>query len=175
VGFFLVVVSQEGHKCLGYALKLSATVDFLQIDDHSPDIYNFVFHVVYCRFLQRIRTGRMDRMALLLTLLYFVSTIWIFSYILSFLGLPKNHIERWTAQQILDALKSLDKIFSAEDLFNQAYEQQSHGDYEIAISKYTEAIQLKPDYIIAYAGRARAFKLINRQFKDEMQHLEIFA
>jgi hypothetical protein len=30
----------------------------------------------------------MDRMALLLTLLYFVSTIWIFSYILSFLGLP---------------------------------------------------------------------------------------
>jgi insertion element IS1 protein InsB len=27
-------------------------------------------------------------MALLLTLLYFVSTIWIFSYILSFLGLP---------------------------------------------------------------------------------------
>jgi hypothetical protein len=25
---------------------------------------------------------------LLLTLLYFVSTIWIFSYILSFLGLP---------------------------------------------------------------------------------------
>jgi hypothetical protein len=32
----------------------------------------------------------MDRMALLLTLLYFVSTIWIFSYILSFLGLPKN-------------------------------------------------------------------------------------
>jgi serine/threonine protein kinase len=75
--------------------------------------------------------------------------------------LQKNHIERWTAQQILDALKSLDKIFSAEDLFNQAYEQQSHGDYEIAISKYTEAIQLKPDYIIAYAGRARAFKLIN--------------
>ncbi len=91
MGFFLVVVSQEGLKCLGYALKLSATVDFLQIDDHSPDIYNFVFHVVYCRFLPRIRTGRMDRMALLLTLLYSVSTIWIFSYILSFLGLPVSH------------------------------------------------------------------------------------
>jgi len=75
--------------------------------------------------------------------------------------LQKDHNERWTAKQILDALKSLDKIFSAEDLFNQAYEQQSYGDYEIAISKYTEAIQIKPDYIIAYAGRARAFKLIN--------------
>jgi hypothetical protein len=31
-------------------------------------------------------------MALLLTLLYFVSTIWIFSYILSFLGLPTDEL-----------------------------------------------------------------------------------
>lgn len=75
--------------------------------------------------------------------------------------LQKDHKGRWTAQQILEALKNLDKIFSAEDLFNQAYEQQSYGDYEIAISKYTEVIKLKPDYIIAYAARGRAFRLIN--------------
>jgi hypothetical protein len=36
-------------------------------------------------------------MALLLTLLYFVSTIWIFSYILSFLGLPTNLIDAESA------------------------------------------------------------------------------
>ena len=75
--------------------------------------------------------------------------------------LQRDHNERWTAQQVLEVIALWDKSLSAKELFKQAYEQQTHGDYEAAISKYTQAIQLKPDYILAYAGRGRAFQSIN--------------
>ncbi|MCY7333276.1 MAG: tetratricopeptide repeat protein [Pseudanabaena sp. CAN_BIN31] len=75
--------------------------------------------------------------------------------------LQKDHKERWTAQQILDTIQIWDKKISVEELVNQAREQQLYGDYKAAIFKYTEAIQLKPDCIIAYAGRGKALQSIN--------------
>ena len=75
--------------------------------------------------------------------------------------LQKEHNERWTAQQILDALATWDKSLSVEELYNQASEHNMYSDYKAAISKYNKAIQLKPDYILAYAARGRVFKLMN--------------
>jgi tetratricopeptide (TPR) repeat protein len=75
--------------------------------------------------------------------------------------LQKDHNERWTAQQVLEAVRIWDTSISVEELYNQALELHTYADYEAAISKYNEAIQLKPDYILAYAARGRAFKLMN--------------
>jgi serine/threonine protein kinase len=75
--------------------------------------------------------------------------------------LQKDHKERWTAQQVLDAVETLDKSLSVEELYNQAFEHFRYEDHEVAISKYTEVIQLKSDYILAYAARGRVFKLMN--------------
>ena len=75
--------------------------------------------------------------------------------------LQKDHKERWTAQQVLDAVETWNKSLSVEELYDQAFEHNTYLDYEAAISKYNEAIQLKPDSILAYAARGRVFTLMN--------------
>ena len=43
---------------------------------------------------------------------------------------------------------------TAKDYFERAYEKDENGDYYGAISDYTKAIELKPDYAEAYHNRS---------------------
>ena len=52
---------------------------------------------------------------------------------------------------------------TAEDYFERAYDKAENGDYYGAISDYTKAIELQPDYADAYVNRGVA----KRKLKDD--------
>jgi 5-bromo-4-chloroindolyl phosphate hydrolysis protein len=65
-------------------------------------------------------------MALLLTLLYFVSTIWIFSYILSFLGLPDSLLATYHNGSTPEEIAIQYPVLSLEDIYSAIAYYLSH-------------------------------------------------
>ncbi|MBR1396257.1 MAG: tetratricopeptide repeat protein [Selenomonadaceae bacterium] len=54
-------------------------------------------------------------------------------------------------------IQSIDKATLAAQRFEEGNKLYDNGDYNGAISKYTEAIQFKPDYDTAYVNRSYAY------------------
>jgi tetratricopeptide (TPR) repeat protein len=84
-------------------------------------------------------------MALLLTLLYFVSTIWIFSYILSFLGLP-----------LQGNAEGRDDYYNL--LKNLGWARLMQERYDEAEEKLRLAIKVNPDRSAAYCLLAQVLE-----------------
>ena len=63
-------------------------------------------------------------------------------------------------------LISLDeKVYaeSANYYFDQAFEKGNNGDHYGAISDYTKAIEINPQYAKAYVNRGRSYYFVNSQ------------
>ncbi len=54
-------------------------------------------------------------------------------------------------------LTAEEMVAAAEVLYVQAHNLTNEGRYDEAIEKYNKAIELNPNYAIAYAGRGQAY------------------
>ena len=75
--------------------------------------------------------------------------------------LVKEHDRRWTATDVLTAIKSISPkktVFSktADEFFNDGYKKHNEKDLQGAIANYNASIHLNPNYAQVYYGRGTA-------------------
>lgn len=70
-------------------------------------------------------------------------------------ALPTNPFETDASANLSDPVESPGEL-TAEDWFDRALSKSKQGDKQGAIEDYTKAIQLKPDYSLAYNNRGNA-------------------